>query len=883
MVLQEPAYAEMTLKKLIIRDCPKAKIELTKLANTERPDLIRFLALVLKRRPLTPDRTPYNPSAPVMTNNPFESPLDESASGELFQFLDPSHESDAKICALESLVTLIPEAFQAIPAMLEISSDISVPSFVRSQTASSIIRITSESLKVPGFIPSADVIKDAIEGLSTSHRKLSENFLIELGTVALPQLFDEFKRPDVGRRNRVQQLLHQIDRSGQTIGPTIVLLLTSADVDIRIRAINTLGKLSGFAQSAIPKLIEALHDISLDVQNSALTSLTSLAPTYTQSEAKTKQIFSEAIEMIKNRAEGTRDEPQRFITMLYGSYPGAEREVGALLASKDEELQLRMLTILDDKAASLSDEVVQSILALLPKASERITIRALSVLSKAKNAPKASEAIVKLIQVINKGSVSLGREKITLESLRTLARLPSTDEGAKKLLPLAMTLIPQNADIDDTFLSTSSTALFIKKYGQAATPYLLKILDQNGEQTIGALTLLSSIAPTNKQVAAAALNLLKSYNTRVRTSAEAALFKAGKGVIDPLEKLLKNKSPSVKFSAAKVLSMLGSKDPLILPALLEGLPTKGCTDIGDIAVQVAQLQHGVSNQLFAKVLGCVQSGGITVDNFGAMTAKLAPLNDESKLSLLDLLRNTSTDKFLRLKVIELAHPLQLPPTEVAAILTDLSSNGDSALALVSLDGLKALGSQALLAAPKLMSIANDTNLEPVVRNEAALVASYIAPDSDGYVDFFVSELKSDQYDWGLKTIARLEPIQMKKTLDKAYDLISGENRRHVIRLISKLPRESAATFVPRLLQMLSSSKVPETRYEILTTLLKINPMIPELVQPLKEVLIDTSREDLIAEKFSPDIQPLLDSLLPQATSRLEQLGLEQMKANATKG
>ena len=46
--------------------------------------------------------------------------------------------------------------------------------------------------------------------------------------------------------------------------------------------------------------------------------------------------------------------------------------------------------------------------------------------------------------------------------------------------------------------------------------------------------------------------------------------------------------------------------------------------------------------------------------------------------------------------------------------------------------------------------------------------------------------------------------------------------------------------------------------------------------PLRATLMNANREDLLSEKFGPEIKPVLEALAPNASSRLERLGIEAM-------
>lgn len=122
----------------------------------------------------------------------------------------------------------------------------------------------------PRPAPSLEEIKQLVKQLGDEQFELRENAslrLQEAGQTALPMLENATESPDPEVRNRAWRLIDQFAGDGQI--PALLFQLSCTSPPVRAVAAESLGKLEGKAQNALPNLIKATGDQTEFVRCSA--------------------------------------------------------------------------------------------------------------------------------------------------------------------------------------------------------------------------------------------------------------------------------------------------------------------------------------------------------------------------------------------------------------------------------------------------------------------------------------------------------------------------------------------------------------------------------------------------------------------------------------
>ena len=266
-------FADINIKRKIIEDCNEAKEEINRLQLDEQIKIIENLKLILEMRinhfgVIGTDL----PGAPGSISGPI-APFEEIKGEDLWRALQHDRDIEAKLCALEILLSLSPHSIDTLPQMIRLTQEHTLPYKVLSLLYQTIQAVTLDAVNSDDFIISNDLVSQLVGMLDSQTKFYVQNALIEMGEKSLEIIYYEIKKPDLRRRELLFDTLLRIDSTGSFAGPAALKLLESADDDLRQRMLILLEVYEDFYAFSLPTIIELLDDISVDIQKSALHSL----------------------------------------------------------------------------------------------------------------------------------------------------------------------------------------------------------------------------------------------------------------------------------------------------------------------------------------------------------------------------------------------------------------------------------------------------------------------------------------------------------------------------------------------------------------------------------------------------------------------------------
>jgi hypothetical protein len=255
-------YAESSLSKLLIDDCPQVLAKTEKLSEPEKVALVKDLISVISFEiSQTIDPPVALMPQPSISNVRTNSPWSAIQGGQTLQ---------AKHCAIDALQLLNPASSEAIPELTRLGWNRTVPPDIRKLAQKATLDIVEAVEVANDYTLSTTTISQILALLDGEYRVAAQNTAIGLSSKILPGLLIELKSADAAYREKVFSLLTLVDPEGVQVLPVIKGLLSSSDPQLRKQS---LGELLSYTQKLDQDLyvsiVKLLDDPSDDIQKEA--------------------------------------------------------------------------------------------------------------------------------------------------------------------------------------------------------------------------------------------------------------------------------------------------------------------------------------------------------------------------------------------------------------------------------------------------------------------------------------------------------------------------------------------------------------------------------------------------------------------------------------
>ncbi|MFN8389757.1 MAG: HEAT repeat domain-containing protein [Bdellovibrionota bacterium] len=881
------ARAETDLKKLVLEDCPKAETGVDALKPEERDDFISYLTRVLKMRTnvsgeLLPEAGPgvQIPGAP---GGP--GPGLDGLRGNISRLFDPTHELEAKQCAAKLLTRLAPYSISVVPQAIEIVQDTSLPSELRDALERVIWEIIRTVKQDPAYTVGNEVFTALIAQLDeqlTSY--FAANVLVELYERSVPKLISDLGSPGRKKHNSVNAVLLRIDSSGDLIGPSVLMLLESADDDLRLRAISLLSHLDGLLNRSIPALIRKLDDPAHEVELAAYRSLDTLfrGPAKLNGVHLEDSVLADLLRAFQKPNTDDRQILERGLKLLVVNQPSVTDRLLSLLASSDEDVRARAVRILAT-SRDAADKVLSAVLPLLYDPSPMVRFTALETLAVV---PGQSDAkVAALVKVLKNNSDEKDpgvKQSFVFEAAEVVKQLP-VGASIVRLVPYFVEALSYRdsgrnvpwASDERVTLSSNNAIDALVHIGKEAIPTVTKALRSEDALTRNrAATTLAKLAPGDPSAMKSVVHALRDPEAEVRESALSAVLSMRGDVSGELKKGLDWKEPEGQLAAARALIRLGNRDPRVRALVADAFSKATCSarlsmldDLVRIGADRAVVQ-GALVDCFIKE---------EVDPVSVLEAlgKVLPLENDTSSRILQILRERHFARNIELRLVERARALGVDAAGIVEQLKLMLKDEDNSVKNYVLVLLGDMGPEAKGALDALQELLDDKEEERILRNRAVIALLRIDPHTVDAVDYFHKQLDGGKYEQAMTVLSEAPPSTTIPILRQLLHVAPPERVAGVVSTVGRLGYE-ARELEPELLTLLDSPE-PVVRYQATVALLKINSSSDKLLPAVRRELLGKFGRELLEEQLPPWVKPIAEQIAASPASFVERRAAEELK------
>jgi hypothetical protein len=454
----ETVQADVIFKRKVIDKCDEAKLDLARLDRDKQIGTVEDLKLVLKLDLSAFDAT--NPDLKSQINKiPAMNGSMESMKGEdYWRTFQPDREIKAKFCALEILKSLSPHSISALPEMIELTQNYTLPHNFQNLLYEVIQNIVLDAVNDPNFTVPEEIIDRLILMLDKPYNYYAQNALMEMHAASLPKLYQKMMEPDGKFRQLITDTLLRLDQSGEIIGSGALVLLESSDDGLRKRAINILLELENFYSFSLPAIIDLLVDISSDVQESAFNALDHIFSRL--KEVPKISLGEESINILFKKFLTSDGRKRHTLTVglnkLLIFNESFEKRIIEAFKTEDPELKADLIGILagDHKP---SPQLKSFLYKALKDPNSIVRLKAIQVINSAKLQNASSNSfLLRLLDDPNQGVRSqaelevIGLNKNIAPELLKFFKTKSVSEK-NKLLRLMVRITPEDKEVAALF------------------------------------------------------------------------------------------------------------------------------------------------------------------------------------------------------------------------------------------------------------------------------------------------------------------------------------------------------------------------------------------------------------------------------------------------
>lgn len=866
-LLSMPAVAEQSIKRMVITDCAQAKEAILKVPDKDRLELVKFLGLILKRKTARPDQVGLDFGGASKKISPFESPLDESSPGDISSFLDPTHEKDAKNCALTLLRMLGAASQDTIPILVDRYAERTLPEVQRFEVAQTVIHI-AKSVREEGVELSRSVVHSLVPNLIKSDSILSRNVFVEIGAKSLSLLVDELQSPDTELRSAISNLILEMKLEATDLDPQLTRMVEAADPMVRLEGLKIIqGSDVALQAQFVGRIITALRDMHPDVRYQAAKTLGQFASLGSKSMEVLRPHIGEILSFATLSPGVYLDGIWSCIRALAKEGEISEKIFLSLLADQDEGVVVRALGMPLDRIGN-SQELLDRLIQLTKAKSVKVQALAISALGKKGNPTKLTKIFTEALKGSDRSIIQA--VSAALLDLK-ISKLPSD------LLGQLLRGLPDISIEDLTQSQDPVVQLLTKVGGQSSSSIVRELPQLLLPQRILAIRLLATTSPGDQKVQDLLLSTIGTKPDKAMLRAlEPALAKPTKATIKALYKLLKDKNPAIRGFAARVVALAGEKDPTILPILVAESQSPDCIEKSESLRAVKAFQGSVTTSMVRDVVECAKRGLISNPFLDSSIQNMLPMDQDSVNYLLEVLQDSSVDSQVRLSILKMADKFHLSQPEFAAAMVRIFESRDNPFRLATIEILSGLDSRKQISQQKLMDVLRSNGAELMLLHEMAVLSANTDGSDFNSVDFLVDELRSKNSDWAIRSLGRIPANMVALAVDRSLDKVSTPVKVKLLGVAANVggPISALAPKIGALLE----SPLPEIMHAATQALLSIDPNFESLRAGVRRMVYELGTDGFVAVKkpYSEGLLKLLNTLEAESGTRFERVTYKRL-------
>ena len=867
------------IKKNIFKDCQAALDELPALTADGRRDLLSYLSRVVNMQSGSKDEliAEQNPNlAPAAGGNPLTEPLQPIT---LWRIFEPTRELEAKKCAVELLKRLSPESLPAVPELISLAAAQKVSPALARAFNEAAWTIVLDSKRQNALDTPEDFFPQLMSEYLMRKSYIAADILVELHDRSLPWIIEEFKNSSDRKRSRLTRLIAQIDDQGYIVGPALVSLLDAGDDELRYRALQLYRNLPAYYKDLLPRLLRRLADPSYRVREELYRVLAAVFACPAAVSGVDQELVSAMLREFKGASAEQRAVIEQGLKMLGRDSSLVREKLIEFAKAEDETLRSKAVNLLGE--LQFEDDDVQTLFfeALYDPA---VSVRASALHALAMNPnPALGSHLTTFLKSVTRQRESYPKEILIVRAAEAAATLPK-DRTLERMIPYFVDALayrePELAAAEsnaEPLMTEASNALI--HAGRPAVAPTIKALRKSDPLTKKrAVWVLVNITPVEKNTVEQIASLLKDRQLAVRQTAGRALSRLGdKAVVEAAEKTLRGAEQQAAGAAARLLFLLGRRDPRMQSVLLAEFKTESCRHKQRLAQQLLEFPGLDNDALEGELMNCVVQDGQLRNEFLSLLKKFVPLAPDSLTRLKSLMTEAAVSPDAKLEIAAAAGDLGVPREETAAASISLLQAGDNSVKNRAIPLLARYGSakqeEALRA---LKEIIDDEAKENPLRCKAAAAIAEINPAGFDYQDFFIKELKSARHETAEEALRMIKPERAVPLLVRALKDAPPDKRYIPVAALGGFAEgaKGAANDIAALL----NDDDELLRYEAALALLKIDPQRPESLPALRRELVGRYQEKLLKAGPPEGVKPLLEDIARDSESFLERRNAREL-------
>ncbi len=876
------AATEAEIRKSIMENCPRATAEFDSLSPEGKEELLPFLRLVLELAPgvegLPPPAPGNAPVIPGQAQPSLLSRVNPSLGQDLVRSLEPRRVLEAKRCVIPLLERSGSRAFEAVPVIIRLSLDKTLPFDFLDALDSAAWRITVSASRDTGCGALGPVFEEIYPLLKEQSTSLPSNVFVQTGGCSADYLLNHLKGTGEETGRRLTDMLLNIDDTGHRTGLRFIEFAgDQTDDRLRITALRVLAALEPFYHESLMPVLRMMPESQGDVRKEVLSTLRAIfsKKTLPVSESLQNELLDRLFSGFEQSTGPERDVMQEGIE-LFESFPDPWRErLKNLAVSPDADLRKRSIILLG--RGSLSESDVSFVLKrALSEPDTGAELAAIEVLGR--QLPFQQKIIQAFLQIL-KGSAM--KDDVSAHQRRVCAvasALRSSGLGkplsAKTLQPFSryFTGFLKYYDFAGRLGGCDSPLVLMAAYPEPALGDILKMLKEtDAAAQEKAVSVLAAMKPLPGRAVQPLLDHFKTGHPKTLEAAGKVLIAgAGETALTKLKGMLKTVRPEQKVIIAETLLRGGYQGGEVKNVLKDAWQSQSCDLQARIFFDLLRVSGSDgAGEMNSRMVSCLVESSLNRENTFKVAAQLAPVakGSEDERRIRQFLTRTDVDPGLQIALLKRAVELGLDRNEAGRITLNMLAHVEIPFKITLLQHIVQFPEESQNARPLLESYMRDSGSEALAI-QALHALLELAPSGVDFVQILRRELDTGRAFTAQQAILSAAPLRVIPSL---LALLHDDNvaiREWALVQLGRIEDRSGETET-ELSAILKAPRDPTERYLAALALFRLRTSGDPAFAAIRKEITGRFREQLLDERFSDEQKGVFGRVAENPASFLE--------------
>lgn len=871
-VCSEQSVSQSELKKKVFQDCSQAYSDINLLTPQERVEFVSYLGRILELhveslKEIIPETNP-----PLVPSSSIKEPLPSLGADSLWHIFEPKREQEVQTCAVDLLGKLGTYSLPTLAKLFALYENEKVAKQTKAIIPETIWQITVSAAGEDNVHIPEEIFIDVIARIEGELSYLVQNIFIELHQYSLDFLILRFCEPNENRRKIISKLLRRIDRKGTLIGPLLIPLLDSIDEALELEVIHLLRRGVEFYPLTAAPLLKKIKSPSENIRKAAYSALKDVL---FNEKINMQDVFSsDLVELAYSELTLVSLEQRQILeqVLIIGEERLAnfDEKVSSLLKHPDPSIcavGVRLLGTETEKKDSM-----RLIADALYNDAIEVRLAAVSALESFVN---RGEEVTQILFKTLKRTMLREEAKEAERMVSAIARvvlLYPIDPSIKRMVPYFIeSLSFQYIFLDN--VSDNPVLAVLKYIGSDAQALLVKALrNESSLVRRRAVYVLSLIKPISKQTLKLIVSMLKDSSIDVQRAAQLGIRELGAEARDELIEALKWSDVGQKLLAANLLLQDLEQRGAVSNVYMQAFLSISCEQKVGLINDLKFLELSKDPVIQNSMLSCFEQEGTNRVLVLDSLSQLSPLNER----VIEAIRKMSVNGKLSISetefIFEKGQLFLLSPDEELSYARLLLTQLDVMIKIKVLHVLQERKELAAKMLDLLQVIFEDSSQDSSLRDNVAYTLGVIGEKSDEVFEYLLSALVSDQRERIRVVLMNGRAEYSVAVLLKVFEKVKGKTEQYdIIRDIGFFGEKAIAA--EGILYGLTNSDDELLRYKAVVSLFKISSKKQEVQNVFRKELIGKYANKLLAEKFSPDIKPVFETMRDASQLFVEKMAL----------